>query len=312
MERGDTGLGRDAYGPPGRERDRRGYGPGPYPRDEGYSPSEYEEDDPAGSGRPVDVEEDDYGQLLRRPGEMPPRQQRLRQPGRPPPGQPGRFPPGGGPPNGAPPGAGPGHGGVPGNGLPGNGVPHGPVPHGGPAAPPQGGVPHGGPPNGGPCPAAPCPVAARSRAGRSMAGRRTTGRSMAGRCQVGSTGCRTGAGCRRARTAFTGRRDPPHRAGHQAGTTGRVRLRGIRTPIAGAGRLRRRACRRRACRRQAAPFRQDRFLVRRSGVRSPPPLPRYPGYLGLRRRASTRRPDRASMLLTAGSGSARRPNRRGR
>ena len=94
MERGDTGLGRDAYGLPRRERDRRGYGPGPYPSDDGYSPSEYEEDDAAGSGRPVDVEEDDYGQLLRRPGEMPPRQQRLRQPGRPHPGQPGRFPPG--------------------------------------------------------------------------------------------------------------------------------------------------------------------------------------------------------------------------
>ena len=158
-----------------------------------------------------------------------------------------------------------------------------------------------------PCPAAPCPVAGRPRAGRSMAGRRTTGRSMAGRCQVGSTGCRTGAGCRRARTAFTDRRDPPRRAGHQGGTTVLVRPRRIRTPIAGAGRLRRRAGR---C--QAAPFRQDRLLVRRTGVRSPPPLPRYPGYLGLRRRASTRRPDRASMLLTAGIGSARRPNHRGR
>ena len=31
MERGDTGLGRDAYGPPRHERDRRGYGPAPYP-----------------------------------------------------------------------------------------------------------------------------------------------------------------------------------------------------------------------------------------------------------------------------------------
>ena len=97
VERGDTGLGRDAYGIPRRERDRRGYGPGPHPSDDGY-PASAEEDDAAGSGRPVDAEEDDYGQLLRRPGEMPPRQQRLRQPGRPHPGQPGRFPPGAAPP----------------------------------------------------------------------------------------------------------------------------------------------------------------------------------------------------------------------
>ena len=104
MERGDTGLGRDAYGIPRRDRDRRGHGPGPYPSDDGY-PASAEEDDAAGSGRPVDAEEDDYGQLLRRPGEMPPRQQRLRQPGRPHPGQPARFPPGAVPPGAVPPGA---------------------------------------------------------------------------------------------------------------------------------------------------------------------------------------------------------------
>ena len=63
MERGDTGLGRDAYGLPRRERDRRGYGPGSYPSDDGY-PDSAEEDDAAGPGRPVDAEEDDYGQLL--------------------------------------------------------------------------------------------------------------------------------------------------------------------------------------------------------------------------------------------------------
>ena len=79
MERGDTGLGRDAYGPPRRERDRRGYGPGPYPLDEGYPA---EEDDATGSGHRPEAE-DDYGQLKRRPGEMPPRQPRMRQPGRP-------------------------------------------------------------------------------------------------------------------------------------------------------------------------------------------------------------------------------------
>ena len=170
MERGDTGLGRDAYGLPRRERDRRGYGPGPYPSDDGYPASE--EDDAAGSGRPVDAEEDDYGQLLRRPGEMPPRQQRLRQPGRP--RQPGRFPPGAGPPGAVAPGAvrrapsrsgavplrrrsarrvrrmaagataagplrhahGSGPGGSPGpggphGGYPDGGMPHGPMPHGG-------------------------------------------------------------------------------------------------------------------------------------------------------------------------------------
>ena len=142
MERGDTGLGRDAYGPPRRERDRRGYGPGPYPLDDGYPSSEYEEEDAAGSGRPLDVEEDDYGQLLRRPGDMPPRQQRLRQPGRPQSGQPGRFPPGGGPPHGGPPSPGPGPGGMPGNG---NGIPYSPAPHGGP---PSGNPPHGSPPHG--------------------------------------------------------------------------------------------------------------------------------------------------------------------
>ncbi|GEM_PF-659054 len=148
MERGDTGLGRDAYGLPGRERDRRGYGPGPYPSDDGY-PASAGEDDAAGPGRPADAEEDDYGQLLRRPGEMPPRQQRLREPGRPYPGQPGRFPPGAVLPGAVPPGVVspngvPGHGGMPGSGVPGGGVPYGTAP-GGPAGP---GVPHGGYPDG--------------------------------------------------------------------------------------------------------------------------------------------------------------------
>ncbi len=223
----------------------------PIPPMRATPPSEYEEDDAAGSGRPVDVEEDDYGQLLRRPGEMPPRQQRLRQPGRPPPGQPGRFPPGGPGPARRPPAQRP------------------TARRRAPRRPCRTAAPRT---------AAPCPGAARPRAGRSMAGRSTAGRStaglpMAGRCQVGSTGCRTGAGCRRARTALTGRRDPPRRAGHLGGTTGRVRLPRIRTSTAGAGRLLRRGGRRRAGRRQAAPFRQDRLLVRRTGVRSPPPAP---------------------------------------
>ena len=85
VERGDTGLGRDAYGPPRHERDRRGYGHGPYPSDDG---SPLEDDDAAGPGRRAE-DEDDFGQLLRRPGEMPPRQPRIRQPGQPQPGGPG-------------------------------------------------------------------------------------------------------------------------------------------------------------------------------------------------------------------------------
>ena len=182
MERGDTGLGRDAYGPPRRERDRLGYGPESYPSDDGY-PAAAEEDDAAGPGRAVDAEEDDYGQLLRRPGEMPPRQQRLRQPGRPHPGQPGRFPPGAVPPGAVPPNGVPGHGGGPGNGCPtlwagrtsepgqaarrvprwrhapranaargypDGGMSHRPMPHGGypDGGMPHGPMPHGGPPNG--------------------------------------------------------------------------------------------------------------------------------------------------------------------
>jgi hypothetical protein len=158
VERGDTGLGRDAYGPPRRERDRRRYSPGPFPADDGYpASSDYEEDDAARSGRPVDVEEDDYGQLLRPPGEIPPRQ-RLRQPGRPYPGQPGRFPPGappnGGPPNGGPPNAGLGQGGMPGNGGRHAAMPHAGPPPGTPHADrpqvgPPPGIPHAGPSNGG-------------------------------------------------------------------------------------------------------------------------------------------------------------------
>jgi len=89
VERGDTGLGRDAYGPPRHERDRRGYDLGPYPSDDGYPA---EEDDAAESGRRVEAEDDDYRQLLRRPGEMPPRQPRIRQPGRPSPALPASRP----------------------------------------------------------------------------------------------------------------------------------------------------------------------------------------------------------------------------
>ena len=113
MERGDTGLGRDAYGLPRRRRlgDRRAYRP-----DDGAGP---------------DGTDDDYGQLLRRPGDLPP-QQGLRQPGRsrmrPPPG---RYPPPGNPADG-----------YPADGMPGNGGPmNGPM-NGGPT---NGGTASGGP-----------------------------------------------------------------------------------------------------------------------------------------------------------------------
>ena len=104
MERGDTGLGRDAYGRPRRRRlgDRRAYRP----------------DDGAGPGGA-----DDYGQLLRRPEDLPPQQgpqQSGRSRMRPPPG---RFPP--------PPGN-PGDG-YPPNGMPGNDPMNGGPANGGPA-----------------------------------------------------------------------------------------------------------------------------------------------------------------------------------
>jgi hypothetical protein len=174
---------------------------------------------------------------------------------------------------------------------------------------------------------APCPMAARL----------TAGRPMAGRYRVASPGCRTGAGCRRARTASTGLRGPPCRAGHRVGTTGRGRAPGTRTPTAGADRPRRQAGRHRAAPfpedrqespfpedrqespfpedRLAVPFPEDRLRVRLAGVHSLAPSPGYPGnleYPGLRCCVSIRPPDRASTFPTAVSGSARRQNHRGR
>jgi hypothetical protein len=111
VERGDTGLGRDAYGQPRRRRlgDRRANRPDAGDR---HGP---------GPNGPDDADDDEYGQLLRRPGEMPPQQPgraRLRPP-------PGRFPP---PPSN--PGAG-------------NGQSVGP--NGAPGAPMNGGSQNGGP-----------------------------------------------------------------------------------------------------------------------------------------------------------------------
>jgi hypothetical protein len=120
VERGDTGLGRDAYGRPRRRRlgDRRARAVPGRP------------DDGAGPGGA----DDDYGQLLRRPGDVPP-QQGLQQPGRsrmrPPPR---RFPP--------PPAN-------PADGYPPNGMPVSGPANGGPA---NGGPANGGPANGGPMP----------------------------------------------------------------------------------------------------------------------------------------------------------------
>jgi hypothetical protein len=106
VERGDTGLGRDAYGVPGRRRpgDRRAYRP----------------DDGAGPNGPDDAD-DEYGQLLRRPGEMPP-QPGSQQPGRSRMRPPGRFAPPASPADGFAPNGAPGNGG-PMNGGTANGGP---------------------------------------------------------------------------------------------------------------------------------------------------------------------------------------------
>ena len=342
MERGDAGLGRDAYGSPRRERDRRGYGPGPHPSVDGSPPSEYEEDDAVASGRPVGVEEDDYGQLLRRPGrDAAPAA--AAPPAGTPASRPARAVPAGWRSSQQRPSerrSGPrrhtrqchARQCLPGNGMPGSGMPMGLCRT---PAPPT------------PDPRTPDPrtaslhMAASHTAASLMAGRRTVapcpmaarltaGRPMAGRHRVGSPGCRTGAGCRRARTASTGLRGPPCRAGHRAGTTGRGRAPRTRTPTAGADRPRRQAGRHRAAPfpedrqaapfpedRQAVPFPEDRLRDRLAGVPQPPHAgpPGYPGnleYPGLRCCASIRPPDRASMFPTAVSGSARRQNHRGR
>src|SRR5260370_4639719 len=100
VERGDTGLGGDAYGLSGRQRGRRAYGPeapggraygpdgSPYPPDDGYPASGEHEEDEAGAGRPGEVEADDYCPPLPRPGGMGPPPQPLPQPGPPPQRQP--------------------------------------------------------------------------------------------------------------------------------------------------------------------------------------------------------------------------------
>jgi len=137
----------------------------------------------------------------------------------------------------------------------------------------------------------------------------TAGHPTAGRYPTVSTGCRTGVGCHRTRTAYTGHRGLARRAGHRAATTGRVRPSPTRTPTAGAARRRHQAHRRQARHSQAARGLEHRPQVRLTGVRSPLAPRGYPGYLGnlgylgLRRCESTRPRGRASMVLTAASGS---------
>ena len=154
MERGDTGLGRDAYGLPRRRRpgEHRAYRP--------RGAVDEQADADGVSGRPG-AEDDYYGQLLRRPDEFQMRP-RLRQQGRPRLRQPGRFPPPG---TGGYPAGGPGNGdpadgwapmGGQANGGPGNGGPVGGPGNGGPGGRPGNrggpgnGGPVGGPGNGGP------------------------------------------------------------------------------------------------------------------------------------------------------------------
>ncbi len=123
MERGETGPGRDAYDLPKRPSagsGRHGGGPGgpgvpaarPYESADGYpGPLPERGDQERTETVEGPVGEDDYGLLMRRPGEMPSRRQRLRQPGGPRPRHPGRFPP-----------SGPSNGGVPNGTWPTNGV----------------------------------------------------------------------------------------------------------------------------------------------------------------------------------------------
>jgi hypothetical protein len=134
VERGDTGRGRDGYGLHRRRRlgERRAYRP-----DNGARPNG------------TNGADDEYGQLLRRPGDPSPQpgRARVRPPGRfpPPPGNPADgFPPTGAPGNGGPVGAGPVNPGAM-NGGPMNGSPM----NGGPA---NRSPVNGGPMNGGPMP----------------------------------------------------------------------------------------------------------------------------------------------------------------
>jgi hypothetical protein len=157
VERGHSGLGRDAYDPARRRRlaERRAYRLGGGA--EGPGAPGTNEVNRLGD----DEDAEYYGQLLRRPGDPPayprqPSRPRVRQPGRVPPPA-GNYPPNGNPGGGYPPDGNPA-GGYPGNGNPADRYPPnsnaagGPV-SGGPVIGPANGRPvSGGPMSGGPRP----------------------------------------------------------------------------------------------------------------------------------------------------------------
>jgi hypothetical protein len=181
VERGDTGLGRDAYGLPGRRRlgQRRAYRSGRGAEGSGARGTNGE------NGLEDDEDGEYFGQLLRRPGELP---TYPRQPSRTRMRQPRRFPPPAGtyPPNGNP-------GGYPPDVNPPGGSPR----RGNPADryPPNGNAATGGPPNG------------RPASGRPVSGRPVSGRPVSGGVYGGavSGGSRPGREYR----LPNGRRVPP-------------------------------------------------------------------------------------------------------
>jgi hypothetical protein len=172
--------------------------------------------------------------------------------------------------------------------------------------------------------------------GRQPTARRPTPAGPTVRRDLAGTGCRTDGGCRRARTACTGRRDQVRLAAPQAGIMGRGRRSRTTTRTAGAGPARghradplpagrvREALVREALVREVAPQDPDRAgraRVRRTGgrrrtagpVRPGPPGPRgQAGQAGLRRCASTRPPGRASRRRTDVTGPDRRRSHRAR
>ena len=230
MERGDTGVGRDAYGLPRRRR------PGEH---RAYRPRAAV-DEPADADGVSDDEY--YGQLLRRPDESQPRP-RLRQQGRPRMRQPGRFPS---------PGSGGYPAGGPANGDPANGwAPMGGQPNGGQGTADRaargtaasgtatsGGAGGRGTAGNGPRERRPrkrrtCRWPGDQRPG--AAGRGTadwgTAREWAARAgRLASTGCRTGGGFPPVMTSLTAR-SGRERRGPRAVGSGRVRdrLLGVRS-----------------------------------------------------------------------------------
>jgi hypothetical protein len=145
VERSDTGLGRDAYGPPRRDRSHDGYGyDAPLAPEDGYSSSfsPDEEDEGAGLGERGQTEADGSGPAMRHAGDVPARPQSPGEPVNQPIRPPGRFTPNLSPSlsPGFTPTLSPAFG-VPNGGLPNGGVPNGGVPGAGAA---NGGMADGG------------------------------------------------------------------------------------------------------------------------------------------------------------------------